>query len=504
MKFSEVLAGLSVTKRLGADPEIQSITADSREVAAGGLFVAVPGYASDGHRYLDQALARGAAALLLQSGRVSEDHLAPVAAAVVPDTRSALAAAAANFYRHPAAQLRIIGVTGTDGKTTTCYLINAVLEGAGRRTGLIGTVDYKIGERWESNPTRLTTPGAPEVQGMLRAMADSGADCAILESTSHGLELRRLDQCEYDVAVFTNLSPDHLDQHKTMDAYRAAKGRLFQFLDEPTGKSAPRYAVINLDDPEYAYFRGLTSKPAFSYGFKSGADVLAEAVDLLPTASRFRVRTPAGTFQLALPMPGLFNVSNALAAIAVGVGEGIETDSIKQSLEGFEGVPGRMESINCGQAFSVVVDYAHTGEALRNVLKTLRAATGGRIIAVFGSAGERGHTRRKGMASAAAELADYIILTDEDPRSEDPEAIIEEMAGALRAAGRAEPADFLRVLDRQEAIRAAIERAGPEDLVLLAGKGHEQSIEGIGGRAPWDDRVAARRALAERGYEKRK
>ena len=255
--------------------------------------------------------------------------------ALVEDTRSALAAVAANFFRHPARDLRVIGVTGTDGKTTTSYLINAVLEGANCRTGLLGTVDYKIGERWESNPTRLTTPGAPEVQAMLRSMADAGCGYAILESTSHGLELRRLDHCEYDVAVFTNLSPDHLDQHGTMEAYRAAKGRLFQLLDEPSPKPGPRYAVLNRDDAEFHFFRGLCSKPVISYSVSSEADVRAEAIELGPTGSRFLLRTPEWVDEVVLPMPGLFNVSNTLAAIAVGIAEEIDRNSIKASISAF-------------------------------------------------------------------------------------------------------------------------------------------------------------------------
>ncbi len=502
MMFRALLACLDGVACSGDDVDISTICADSREVTRGALFVAVPGFASDGHRYVDEALRRGAAALLLQ-----RDHIDPAAlpigpVALVDDTRAALAAVAAAFYRYPAERLRVIGVTGTDGKTTTSYLINAVLEGAGATTGLMGTVDFKVADTWQSNSTRLTTPGAPEVQALLAAMAAAGARYAILESTSHGLELRRLDCCAYDVAVFTNLSPDHLDQHGTMEAYRAAKGRLFQMLGEPSTKHGRRYAVLNRDDAEFAYFRDRSAAPVISYGFSADADVRAEVVDADAMGTRLRVRAAGARFPLDLPLPGLFNVSNALAAVAVGLREGLAPEQVAASLACFTGVPGRMERIDEGQPFGVIVDYAHTGEALRKVLTTLRPATRGRIIAVFGSAGERGHTRRSGMAGAAAALADFSVLTDEDPRSEDPMSIVDELAATLRAAGRREPGDYLRVLNRQDAIRAAMQRARPGDLVLLAGKGHEQSIEVLGRKLPWDDRVAARRALAECGYRR--
>lgn len=500
MKLSALVAALAGVRRHGVDPEISAICADSRQVGPGSLFVAVPGFATDGHAYIAQAIAAGASAVLVQ-----DDHDTEVAAITVPwattlDTRSALSAVCAAFHAFPAERLRVIGVTGTDGKTTTAYLINALLEAAGRATGLVGTVDFKVGEQWTHNGSRLTTPGAPEVQALLAEMVTAGVQYAIVESTSHGLELHRLDHCQYDVAVFTNLTPDHLDLHKTMDAYRAAKGRLFEMLDNPSSKSGPRYAVLNLDDPASKYMRSRTSAPVSTYGLTPGADVWAEEIASRPNATKLRVQSTKGSFEFVLPMPGLFNVSNALAAIGVGIGEGLDPAVIVQALESFAGVPGRMERIDSGQPFAVIVDYAHTGEALRKVLTSVQPATRGKIVVVFGSAGERGHSRRAGMAEAAAELADFSILTDEDPRSEDPTAIIHEIATELERHGRHGGVDFIEILDRQEAIREAMHRAQPGDLVLVAGKGHEQSIEIAGEKRPWDDRAAARRALAEEGY----
>jgi UDP-N-acetylmuramoyl-L-alanyl-D-glutamate--2,6-diaminopimelate ligase len=500
MRFHDCFSALPDAELRGGNPEIAAICADSREARPGCLFVAVPGYRSDGHEHIGQALERGAAALVLQRDHVGTAAPPSVPFALLDDTRSGLAAVAAAFYGFPERLLRVIGVTGTDGKTTTSYLINAVLEAAGASTGLLGTVDFKIGDRWERNTTRLTTPPAPEVQELLARMAAAAIRYAILESTSHGLELRRLDHCGYDVAVFTNLSPDHLDQHGTMEAYRAAKGMLFAMLDAPSEKTGSRYAVLNADDAESNYFRSRTSAPVLTYGLDKAVDVRAEEIELGIFGARFRVRTPWGNFPIDLPMPGLFNVSNALAAVSVGLREGISEQTIATALQRFAGVPGRMERIDAGQPFGVIVDYAHTGEALSKVLRTVRPATSGRIIAVFGSAGERGHTRRSGMAAAAAELADFTVLTDEDPRFEDPEEIIDEMATVMRAHGRSEPADFVRVLARQEAIALALGRAKAGDLVLVAGKGHEQSIEIRGTKLPWDDRAAVRSALAERGH----
>ena len=500
MRLRYLVHALGETELRGGDAEVTAVCEDSREVQPGTLFVAVPGFASDGHRYLEQARIRGATAMVLQRDRAAALALPELPLALVDDSRAALATLAAAFHNHPASRLRVIGVTGTDGKTTTSYLINAVLEASGARTGLLGTVDFKVGPRWWSNSTRLTTPSAPQVQGLLAEMVADGDDYAIVESTSHGLELRRLDHCDYDVAVFTNLTPDHLDQHGTMAAYRAAKGRLFEMLDQPTGKSGSRYAILNADDPEHVFFRSRTHAPAFTYGFGDGADVRAEDVALGAFGARFNVSAGRQRFPVHLPMPGMFNVSNALAAITVGLKEGIDAETVAAGLADFAGVAGRMERIDAGQPFAVVVDYAHTGEALTKVLQTLRPGVAGRLIAVFGSAGERGHTRRDGMAAAAARLADFTILTDEDPRSEDPPAIIAEMAAVLETNGRQEPDDFIRILDRGEAIEAALRKAGPDDLVLVAGKGHEQSIEAHGEKRPWDDRAAVRRALAGIGY----
>lgn len=499
-RLSQLLAACPGAVLRGDDVVIHRVCDDSRQVVPGALFVAVPGFVSDGHDHIAQALTRGAAALVVQ-----QDHLPalpgwPVPIAAVPDSRAALSHVAAAYYGYPGRRMRVIGVTGTDGKTTTSYLINAVLEGADRRTGLFGTVAHKVDAEWIDNPTRLTTPGALEVQALLARMVAGGVEYAIVESTSHGLELHRLDDCDYDVGVFTNLTPDHLDLHGSIEAYRAAKARLFEMLGQPTEKTGSRYAVLNADDPTSEYLRGRVTVPVVSYSLQADADVCAAAVAPRPDVTHARIVTRMAEAALDLPLPGLFNVSNALAAVAVAVREGVPLDAVARSLSHFSGVPGRMERIDAGQPFAVIVDYAHTGDALRKVLKTLRPATRGQLIVVFGSAGERGHSRRLGMGEAAAELADFSILTDEDPRFEDPEAILAEISAAMGARGRDEPQDFVRIVDRQQAIDAAIRRARPDDLVLLAGKGHEQTIEMRGEKLPWDDRAAARRALAACGY----
>lgn len=480
---------------------ISSVCYDSRRAGPGCLFVAVPGLREDGHDYLPQALSAGAAAAMVQADRPHKWReplqRAGVPALVVPQTRPALARAAAALHGHPARRLGVVGVTGTDGKTTTAHLIAALLEAGGQPAACLSSVEFRLGGRARLNDTHMTTLESPEVQAFLAQAVACGDRFAVLETSSHGLALHRVDECQFDVGVFTNLAPDHLDFHRSMEAYRADKGRLFSMLDASAAKGLPKAAVLNVDDPASARFRALTRAPVITYGLGEGADLRAS--DLRPEglSTRFLLHAPDGQADVLLPLPGTFNVYNALAAAAVAHSQGIPLAQIVRGLEGFPGVPGRLERIDAGQPFAVVVDIASTAPALRNVLGVLRQTTAGRLWVVFGCAGERDPGRREGMGRVAAQMADFAVLTNEDPRSEDPEAIIEAIAQAMTAAGRREGEHFLRLPDRREAIAYALRQAAPGDTVLLAGKGTEQTMI-IGSRhLPWDERTLARELLRE-------
>jgi UDP-N-acetylmuramoyl-L-alanyl-D-glutamate--2,6-diaminopimelate ligase len=494
------LSRLSEASVFAGNPgAVTAVCYDSRRVVPGALFVAVPGFDTDGHRYLYEAVERGATALLVQADRralweplAAQGELAVVS---VPDTRRALAQAAAAFYGEPAQKLGVIGVTGTDGKTTTVHLIAHVLESAGRPAGYLSSSAFKTAAAPEINASHMTTLEAPEVQGRLAAMVEAGMRYAVIEASSHGLALHRVDECAFDVAVFTTLSSDHLDFHGTLEEYRDAKGRLFRMLDESSAKDVPRAAVLNVDDPASAYFRALTRTPIVTYGLEQATDVRAESVQAEGLASRFRLTTPSGAADVSAPLAGRFNVYNCLAAAAVGLSQGLSLHEIVRGLESFPGVPGHLQLIEAGQPFRVVVDIASTPEALRKVLEVLRLVTEGRLWAVFGCAGERDPGRRDGMGRVAGELADFVVLTNEDPRREDPDAIIEAIAAGLREAGRREEDDFVRVPDRRGALRYAFERTQPGDTVLLAGKGTEQSIVIGTEHIPWDEARVARELL---------
>ncbi len=481
--------------------EVEAIAYDSRRVERGALFVAVAGFEADGHSFIAQALERGAAVVLVQADRRSQWEAAvadrEVAVVAVEDTRRALADVSAAFFDYPARALRVVGITGTKGKTTTAYLTSALLEAGGYRTGLLSGVAFKIGPRFTMNETQVTTPQSLEVQSLLAQMRDEGTDYAVIESTSHGLALHRLEHLEYDVAVFTNLSPDHLDFHPTIDDYREAKGRLFEMLDGAVDKGISKTAVLNADDPASEYVRSRTSRArVLTYGVEApDADVRALDVALSEHRSRFRLVTPAGEAPVELPLLGLFSVYNSLAAATVAACQGVAVATIADALASFGSVPGRMERIECGQPFAVVVDYAHTPDSLRSVLQALRPVASGRLIVVFGCGGDRDPGRRTGMGKAAAELADFTVLSNDNPRTEEPDAIIDQIAEAMLQAGRREGDDFIRLPDRRMAMRYAFEHAGVGDVVLIAGKGHEPYLIVGDEYLPWDDREVAREEL---------
>jgi len=486
--------------------EVAGLAYDSRQVQPGFLFVAIRGFHADGHDFIPDALSRGAVAVVAEAGRPLP-HI-PVPLVRVRDPRLALADLAAAFHHHPARHLLVVGVTGTDGKTSTCFFCSSVLEAAGHGTALFGTVDFKIGPRRWANKTRQTSLEALETQAFLRQAADAGCTAAVLESSSHGLALHRLDHCEYDVAVLTNVTHEHLDFHGTVEAYRLAKARLFEMLAEadkidPDGTRRPGKGVgiVNLDDPRAPLYLERTPGPVWTYALhQPQARVRAREVVPSPTGVSFVAETPAGELPVRLRIPGAFNVYNALAAICLGLSQGAAPEAIGRGLEAMEGVTGRMQRVDEGQPFTVLVDYAHTPEAFETVMGLLRPAVVGRMIAVFGSAGERDREKRPMQGEIAARYADFLVITDEDPRLEDREAILAEIAAGAERVGKKEGQDYLCIADRREAIREALQRARPGDMVLLLGKGHEGCIFYAEHALPWDEAGVAHELLREMGY----
>ncbi|GAC1348511.1 MAG: UDP-N-acetylmuramoyl-L-alanyl-D-glutamate--2,6-diaminopimelate ligase [Ktedonobacteraceae bacterium] len=477
--------------------EITGLAYDSRQIEAGGLFVAVPGDHIDGRRFLSDAAQRGAVVALGES--LQDDALAslPLPYIEVRDVRIALANLGCAFYGYPARHLCTIGVTGTCGKTTTSNLISALLEAAGLRTGLMTTANFRVcGQEW-ANTTRQTTQEALEVQHLLRHMLDTGATHAVIESTSHGLGLQRVAGCDFDVGVITNITHEHLDFHKTMEAYQRAKARLFEMLD-PTrdkGLGVHPVAILNRDDTSYAVLKPYCRVPILDYGIDSPAAVRAVDVRLQAHSTHFRLILPDIEVMVETQFIGRYNVSNCLAAIATVYSLGVTPLDIAQGLSEVTGVAGRMESIHEGQSFYVIVDFAHTPDSLEKVLATLRSLTSGKLMAVFGSAGGRDIQKRPIMGRIAAQMTDFFVITNDDPREEDPEAILWDIAHGAEAIGKRYGQDFLCILDRTQAIATAFALARSGDTVLLAGKGHEQCIIVGREKVPWDDRRVAREQI---------
>lgn len=477
---------------------IRSVVCDSRQVQAGDLFVAIPGVAVDGHDFVPQALAAGAVAIVAER---LVPELCGIPTAIVPDAREALAFLHAAWNGFPARKLRVIGVTGTDGKTTTTRLITAILRAAGHAVGSIDTVSAEIGGAQLDTGYHTTTPDAPAMQTYLRQMVEAGMEYAVLETTSHGLAQRRVDACEYDVAVVTNITHDHLDYHGTYAAYRDAKALLFRHLGTSARKpDVPKVSVLNADDSSYEYLRAIPSEVQLSYGVRAPADVGASSVSCSPEGIRCIVEGPGARFEVTSPLMGAFNVPNILAACAVALSQGIATEHVARGIAVVEGVPGRMERVAQGQPFTVIVDFAHTPNALDKALQSLRGMTHGMLVVVFGCAGLRDRAKRPLMGEVACRLADRVIITAEDPRTEPLDAIMEEVAAGCRRAGGVEGRTFWRVGDRGEAIAMALHMAAPGDLADITGKGHEQSMCFGSVERPWDDREAARAVLAHMGY----
>jgi UDP-N-acetylmuramoyl-L-alanyl-D-glutamate--2,6-diaminopimelate ligase len=470
MKLSEVMAGAGVP--VVADVEVADLAYDSRAVGPGTLFFCVPGFKIDGHDFAPRAVERGAVALV-----VERPLALGVPEVVVPSARAAMAPAAAAFHGDPTARLDVVGVTGTNGKTTTAFLVRGLLQAASRQTGLLGTVTSVIGG--EERPVVRTTPEAIELQRDFAEMVAGGDGACAMEVSSHALALHRADAIHWAVAVFTNLTQDHLDFHPTMEDYFVAKRRLFE--------AGPRTAVVNVDD---AYGRRLADDldDPVTFGIDS-ADAALRATDVETelTGSRFRV---AG-LELRTPLPGRFNVLNVLGAVAAARALDVADDVIAEALSRAGRVPGRFEPVDAGQPFAVLVDYAHTPDSLENVLRAARDLTDGRVIVVFGAGGDRDRGKRPLMGRAARALADRVVVTSDNPRSEDPEAIIAQILD-----GTGEGPEVEALVDRREAIARAVELAGAGDVVVIAGKGHEQGQEFEDGRkVPFDDVTVAREAL---------
>ena len=504
MQLKELIAALEEQPVQAPDAinqaqEITSLAYDSRKVTPGALFIAVPGSHTDGRAYLADTARRGAVAALgpTLEGVVPSDAPTPLPYIMVRDVLSALADLACAFYGYPAQQLCTIGVTGTDGKTTTSNLIHTILREAGRRAGLMTTANFKLdGQEWE-NTTRQSTLEALEVQQLLRRMVDEGMTHAVIEATSHGLELQRVRGCAFDVGVVTNITHEHLEFHKTLENYRRAKARLFEMLDpaRDKGRGARPAAILNRDDSSYEILRPYCRVPIIDYATDQPAAVRAVDVRLDASRTRFRAILPDAEVDIETRLVGRFNVSNCLAAITTAWSQGIAPEVMARALATVAGVAGRMERIDEGQPFSVIVDYAHTPDSLAKVLATLRPLTTGKLLLVFGSAGERDVLKRPVMGRIAAQMSDFFVITDEDPREEDREKILREIADGSVEAGKREGHDFLCIADRTQAIATALARAQAGDTILLAGKGHEQSIITGREKIPWDDRRVARERL---------
>ena len=490
LKLSRLLEGVKVLEVPPTDPEVTGLCYDSRRLKAGDCFVAIPGTHTDGHRYVETALRDGAVAAVVQ--RRTGSGWPQV---VVPDTRRALALMASTLYDHPSRDLVVIGVTGTDGKTTTTTMIQQMLVGADRPAGSMSTVDIRVGDSVDVNETRQTTLEALEVQEQLARMRDRGLKVVVIESSSHGLALQRVVGVDFDVAVFTNIAHEHLDFHKTIEAYREAKASLIDLTAASRDKGIVKTAVLNRDDPSFAYLVDRPIARQLTYGIQMDADLKANRVDLIPEGLRLEASTPLGPLAVRLKLSGRWNAANALAAAAAGVAVGLTLDQIRDGLERFSGVSGRMERIDLGQPFAVIIDYAHTPQSLEKVLRELRPITKGKLIAVFGSAGDRDREKRPWMGEIAARLSDYAVFTNEDPREEDAMTILGEIAAGAEEVGWKEGENYARIEDRRQGIAQAVRRARPGDTILLAGKGHERSILIGRGKEPWDERAVAEAAI---------
>ncbi|MDD2585291.1 MAG: UDP-N-acetylmuramoyl-L-alanyl-D-glutamate--2,6-diaminopimelate ligase [Syntrophomonadaceae bacterium] len=464
------------------DRDITGVFYDSRQVIPGALFICISGFKTDGHLYINQAIDKGAIAVMVEK-EVSLPE--GIACLLAKNTRMELPILAANFYAEPSKDLRLIGVTGTNGKTTTTHLIKAILEENHKKVGIMGTLYARIDDT--KKELGHTTPEAPEIEEFISLSRKKSAEYIVMEVSSHALALNRVDKIHFNVAIFTNLTQDHLDLHENMENYKEAKARLFSMLPDETGN----FSIINVDDPYAKYFINAAGNH-YTYGIKQQADVQASDLNISLKGSQFRVNYNNDSFNISMELIGLFSVYNALAAIAFALEEGISPEVIKSALEKVEGVPGRFEEVKGEHDFTVIVDYAHTPDGLENILRTGRQITENRLITVFGCGGDRDRTKRPLMGEMAAQYSDFSIVTSDNPRSEEPERII---ADIIPGMDKIENSRYAIIVDRREAIRHAIYLAKKGDLVIIAGKGHETYQLVKDKVLHFDDREVAREFL---------
>ncbi|WP_163970748.1 UDP-N-acetylmuramoyl-L-alanyl-D-glutamate--2,6-diaminopimelate ligase [Oceanobacillus halotolerans] len=486
MKLKEILSVLPFYKANNdiSPITIRNIEMDSRKVKKGDLFVCIKGFTVDGHDFVEQAIDNGAVAILAEREVPSN-----IPIILVADTQRALAMVAAKFYNYPTTKMPLIGVTGTNGKTTVTYLLESILNANHQKTGVIGTIQMKVGD--DAYPIANTTPDSLFLQKMFHTMHEQAVDTAIMEVSSHALDLGRVYGCDFDIAIFTNLSQDHLDYHKDMDDYIRAKSLLFSQLGNSyDGKD--KFAIINQDDTHYSLLQRSTAQHVITYGINHEAQVMATNIQLDALLTRFTLKTPIGTIDINSRLMGMFNVYNMLAASAAAIAMSIPLDIVKSALENINGVDGRFEAVAPEQPFTTIVDYAHTSDSLDNVLQTIRGFAKGNVYVVVGCGGDRDKTKRPLMAQIALKYADQAIFTSDNPRTEDPQQILQDMINGVKGD------HYEVVVDRKDAITRAVNLAKPDDIILIAGKGHE-TYQQIGHtKYDFDDRKVAHQAIQDK------
>ncbi|MFA6142584.1 MAG: UDP-N-acetylmuramoyl-L-alanyl-D-glutamate--2,6-diaminopimelate ligase [Candidatus Omnitrophota bacterium] len=490
MKLTAVLKNLKYeTKHNISDVDVKKLSCDSRTVGKGDIFVAFRGYGQDGHKFIEEAIRKGAGVIAAESDFDAPDGVIKI---FIKDTRTALPVMADNFYGHPSEKLKVIGVTGTNGKTTITYIIENIIKAAGEEAGVIGTINYRIKDK--IIPAKNTTPGPIELQSMLSEMVSSGIRYAVMEASSHSLDQHRMDSVRLDVAIFTNITPEHLDYHKTMSGYLQAKAKIFARL-KPNGS-----AILNKDCGKTASLKGSIKRRPVTYSTVKDADVWARDIKLSIDGSKFTAMTPDGSYQINAKLIGMHNVSNMLAAIAAAYALKIDPAAVKKGVETIACVPGRLESVDAGQPFKVLVDYAHTEDAMRNVLNLLKGVARKKILTVFGCGGDRDTGKRPLMGRAACEFSDHVIVTSDNPRSEDPLKIILDIEKGIKG----KFSNYDMVPDRYKAIEKALHLASIDDIVVIVGKGHE-NYQIISDRVlAFDDRQVAREILGKGNYADRR